>query len=718
MKTKVFLSAFALTCVSVSAQLQYPTTKKEPVTDTYFGIPYTDSYRWLENLKEIEVSDWFKMQAYLTDATLSKIKGRALLLDEWRTLDKLQPPSYNSFTKEGNYIFFKKSLPGEKVSKVYYKEGMDGAEQLLFDPLTFIAGKTLSVHDIMPSYDGKLLAIAYTEKGAEVSTIRFMEVATKQFLPDVITNATSLESWTFDNNSIMYMWIKSADNTDPTSRLNPKTKLHVLGTDPEKDADFFSNERYPDLHIEAKDYPYAFVNEDAPDYVIGKRVTVARELQYYYAPVSEIASPNIPWKVLSTPEDKLVRSFSMVGDEVYAITYKGAKNYKLVKANLKNLNWATATVIAPEKPNQTLERFTRCKDYLLLTYSDGISHQLYKYNITTKITTPVILPFKGMVSVSCMDTQNNNCTVGITSWNKPFTEFLMDAATDTFSPSPFNQPPSYPAAYTNLVVEEVTVKGHDGVMIPMTLVYQKGLQKNGKHICLMDSYGAYGVSMTPSFSVRKNSLAVRGVVLAYPHVRGGSEKGQDWYKAGFKKTKPNTWKDFISCAEYLIKNGYTNAKQLAGTGTSAGGILISRAITERPDLFAAAICNVGCANAMRGEFTSNGPANIPEFGTVTNEEECKALFEMDGMLHVKDGVKYPAVLGVAGWNDPRVVAWQPGKFVAAVQNASASTRPVLLKVNYDNGHFTEDKEVTFANFADQYSFVLWQCGHPDFKVVP
>jgi prolyl oligopeptidase len=201
-----------------------------------------------------------------------------------------------------------------------------------------------------------------------------------------------------------------------------------------------------------------------------------------------------------------------------------------------------------------------------------------------------------------------------------------------------------------------------------------------------------------------------------PHVRGGSEKGEEWYKAGYKTTKPNTWKDFNSCAEYLIEKGYTSANKLAGTGTSAGGILISRAITERPDLYAAAICNVGCANAMRLEFTPNGPANIPEFGTVKDSIECRALYEMDGVKHVMKNTKYPAVICIGGWNDPRVIAWQPGKFAGALQNATTSGKPVLMKVNYDNGHFTEDKSVTFANFADQLAFAMWQCGHPDFQI--
>ncbi len=256
--------------------------------------------------------------------------------------------------------------------------------------------------------------------------------------------------------------------------------------------------------------------------------------------------------------------------------------------------------------------------------------------------------------------------------------------------------------------------GHDGTLVPFSIIHHKGLKLDGASSAILEGYGAYGISYTPRFDVR-HSLALHDVVLAYCHPRGGSEKGEAWYKAGYKTTKPNTWKDFISCAEYLVKKGYTRPAKLAGTGTSAGGILISRAVTERPDLFGAAVCNVGCANAMRLEFSPNGPVNTPEFGTVKDPVEAAALFEMDGVQHVEKGVKYPAVLGVAGWNDPRVPAWQPGKFIAALQGASSSGKPVLMKVNYDNGHFTEEKIVTFKNFAGQFAFLLWQTGHPEFQ---
>ena len=185
---------------------------------------------------------------------------------------------------------------------------------------------------------------------------------------------------------------------------------------------------------------------------------------------------------------------------------------------------------------------------------------------------------------------------------------------DTFTKSIFNTAISYPG-FENLVTEEVEVPGHDGTMIPLSIIHRKDLKLDGSSSAILEGYGAYGISYTPGFNVR-HSIALHGVVLAYAHVRGGSEKGEAWYKAGYKTTKPNTWKDFISSAEYLIKKGYTSADKLAGTGTSAGGILISRAVTERPDLFAAIVCNVGVANALRVEFSPNGPVNTPEFGTV------------------------------------------------------------------------------------------------------
>jgi prolyl oligopeptidase len=379
---------------------------------------------------------------------------------------------------------------------------------------------------------------------------------------------------------------------------------------------------------------------------------------------------------------------------------------------VKHPDWAHAETVLPEAAD-SVQSITKSKHYLLVVYSNGVVGRLVKYDLATGKVEEVKLPGSGTIDCSCPDWRTDRCLVHLTSWTSPVTIYDLDAQKNTFTKSIFNTDVTYPG-FDELVSEEVEVRGHDGTMVPLSIVHKKGIPMDGSNCCILDGYGAYGISASPHFNIRY-SVAKRGVVLAFAHPRGGSEKGEAWYKAGYKTTKPNTWKDFISCAEYLVKKGYTSPEKLAGTGTSAGGILISRAITERPDLFRAAICNVGCANAMRMEFTPNGPVNTPEFGTVKDEAECNALYEMDGVAHVQKGVKYPALMGVGGWNDPRVTSWEPGKFVAAMQNATASGHPVLMKVNYDNGHFTEEKIVTFRNFAGQSAFLLWQTGHKDFQ---
>jgi prolyl oligopeptidase len=703
-----------LVVLSCQAQWNYPPTKTVAVADTYFGKTYMDPYRWLENLKDTDVEAWFKAQAELTDGLLAKIPGRDSLVQEWLMLDKLKPAVYSDILYENGRVFYKKTLGGENVGKLYSRQGWNGAEKLLFDPATYKAGVTTTINSLAPSWDGKYVAIGFTSGGAEWSEIKVLDVERRTFLPESIYPSYGVSGWTKDSKSFFYDAGKVTDIKSLDIELNRKTKIHKLGTDFATDKDILSDESNPELGISAKEMPSVNIEEYYPDYLIGSVSTVQNEMLLFYAPVAELKSKKIKWDVLCKPSDNLVRGFAFNGDQVYAVTHAGASKYKVVRTSVKHPDWKYAETVVPERAD-SIQYLAKCKHYLLIIYSDGVIRRLVKYDLATGKTAEVKLPASGTVDVSCPDWKTDRCLVYITSWVSPLTIYDFDAQKDSFAKSIFNTDVSYPG-FENLVSEEVEVPGHDGALIPLSIVHRKGIPLDGSNSCILNGYGAYGISATPYFSILR-SVAARGVVLGIAHPRGGSEKGEDWYKAGFKTTKPNTWKDFISCAEYLVKKGYTSPQKLAGTGTSAGGILISRAITERPDLFAAAVCNVGCANAMRMEFSPNGPVNTPEFGTVKDPVECQALFEMDGVQHVQPGVKYPAVMGVGGWNDPRVAAWEPGKFVAALQAATASEKPVLMKVNYDNGHFTEEKIVTFKNFAGQFAFLLWQTGQQDFQPV-
>jgi prolyl oligopeptidase len=714
MKKFLFLVLSLLFVVSGHAQWNYPPTKTVDASDTYFGITYYDPYRWLENLKDPEVESWFKAQARLTDDQLVKIPGRDALVQEWLALDKLRPQVYSDITYEHGRIFYKKTLGGENVGKLYYRDGWAGREKLLFDPGPYNAGVT-TINSFSPSWNGKYVVLALTSGGAEWSEVRILNVERGTLLPESLYPSSGANGWMKDNQTFFYDAGNVTDTKSLGIELNRETKLHKIGTDFAADRDIFSDEKDPDLGIAPKEWASAYIDESYPDYIIGSVSTVQSEMRLYYAPVSDLKKDKINWNMLCKTSDNLVRGLVFYGDYVYAITHTDAPKYKLVRTSVKHPDWAHAETVIPEGAD-SLHSITKSRHYLLVVYTDGVVCRLVKYEWATGKVSEVKLPASGTVDVSCPDWKSDRCLVDITSWISPRTTYDYDAKTDGFAKSTFNTAIVYPG-FENLVSEEVEAPGMDGTPIPLSIIYQKGIPMDGSNSCILTGYGAYGYSMDPYFSILR-SVANRGVVMAIAHVRGGGEKGEAWYRAGYKTTKPNTWKDFISCAEYLVKHGYTSPQKLGGTSTSAGGILITRAITERPDLFAAAVCNVGCANAMRMEFSPNGPVNTPEFGTVKDPVECKALYEMDGVQHVQKGVNYPAVLGVCGWNDPRVAPWEPGKFVAAVQAATTSGKPVLLKVNYDNGHFTEDKMVTFKNVAGQDAFILWQTGHKDFQPVP
>ncbi len=267
---------------------------------------------------------------------------------------------------------------------------------------------------------------------------------------------------------------------------------------------------------------------------------------------------------------------------------------------------------------------------------------------------------------------------------------------------------------------EVQAKSEDGTMVPLSIVYKKDIALDGSHPTYLEGYGSYGIVINPSFSTTRLAWLERGGVFAVCHVRGGGWYGEDWHRAGMISTKHHTWEDFVACGQYLIDHKYTSPEHLAGEGTSAGGITIGRAITARPDLFAAALDVVGASNALRMEFSPNGPPNVPEFGTVKDETGFKALQEMDAYQHVVKGTKYPAVMLITGYNDPRVSSWELAKMTAALQAATASGRPILLRVDYDAGHgfLAASRTQSEQLLTDEYSFLLWQTGDPAFASVP
>ena len=721
MKTAFFLLC-GLTSLAATAQTLSapgpPATPRRPVTDTYFGQPVVDNYRWLEDPKSPETSAWLKAQGEHTAQVLAALPGRDRLIRTFEDYDKLLPVRYGDIQRRGRRYFYRRTLPGEAVGKLCLREGKTGAEQLLFDPATFQAHKAYALTAFTPSPDGRLVVIGLQEGGAELSTLRVLTVATKTVGAESIPAVFGGEArWLPDGTGFLYVPQNSADPQDPQGNLDTQARLHRLGTAPAADPVLCSRAKYPALGIRPDQYPVVTLSDDDTQ-LYADLSSVDRRLNLWLANPAELAKPVIAWRRLAAPTDSIY-AVAKLGDQLYLHSVKGAATGRILVTSAARPNPATAAVLLPAGP-QNIVRMQATKDFLFVTLSDGLHQHIRQYDPRTRFWLTVPLPPGGTVGLEPYDPARSNEVLAYTmGWTNPGTAYDYDPGTvpTKFAVSAFDVQPAYPGV-ADLVVEEVEVPSHDGVRVPLSLIYKKGLKKDGSNVCFMTGYGAYGVSATPYFSRRNLALLNQGIILAETHPRGGSEKGQAWYKAGYQRTKPNTWKDFIACGEYLVKNQYTSPAHLIGEGTSAGGILIGRALTERPDLFAAAISNVSCSNALRMENSPNGPVNAPEFGTVKDSSQCRALYEMDAFQHVVPGTKYPAVLCVGGINDPRVIVWQPAKFAAALQSASTSGRPVLLQVNYDNGHFTEDKTVAFRNFANMYAFALWQAGHPAFQPGP
>ncbi|MEP6703716.1 MAG: prolyl oligopeptidase family serine peptidase, partial [Acidobacteriota bacterium] len=273
--------------------------------------------------------------------------------------------------------------------------------------------------------------------------------------------------------------------------------------------------------------------------------------------------------------------------------------------------------------------------------------------------------------------------------------------------------PAIPIDMNNVEVVNANAKSYDGTMIPLVIIYKKGLKRDSANPVLMDGYGAYGTINTfARFLTTALPWLNRGGIYVLTGVRGGGEYGEEWHLAGKQKTKPNTWKDFIACAEYLIGEKYTSPEHLGIQGGSAGGILISNTIATRPELFGAAIDNVGVNDTLRAETTANGAPNFPEFGSAKTAEGFNNLLAMDGYLKIKNGVNYPAVLVTTGINDPRVEPWMSAKMAARLQGATKSGKPVIFRVDYDAGHGSigSTKEQRNKELADEYAFLFEQLG--------
>ncbi len=695
------------------------------MTDDYFGRKVTDPYRYMENLKDPEVQAWIREQNDHTRAVLDRIPSRQQLLARIRELDQ-SAPLMRARRLPGDLYVILKQLPGEDVAKLYLRHGFEGEDKVLVDPekITLAPanqgkGKSEIRHYAL-SDDGKYLAVGVIPGGSEMNgEIHVVETATGRETGDPITRGVGVEQWfpywLPDNRSFVYGRLQQLPPDAPATEVRQKFRsyLHVLGTDAEKDSPVFGYGVMPSIDVD----PSLIASvRTAPRsrYALGVlNGSVTPNSAFYIAPADSIGKAGTPWRKVADFSDGVTRIVAH-DDDLYLLTYKEAPRYKVIRIDARKPDLSAAEAIVPSG-EAVVTYMSGAQDALYVELLDGGIDRVLRvpYGPRPKVE-QVTLPFEG-TAFAVTDPRIPGALLYLTSWTKALRILAYDPQTNTVSDTKLQPSGAYDNP-SNVESVEVKAPSHDGTLVPLSITYPKGMKLDGSHPTLLNGYGAYGNSIPPYFDPTTLAWFERGGILATCHVRGGGEHGEEWHLAGKGPTKPNTWGDFIACAEYLISKGYTSSARLAGEGGSAGGILIGRAITDRPDLFRAAIIDVGALDTLRFENTANGETNIPEFGSTKTEEGFKALYAMSSFHHVKDQTAYPAVLLTTGINDPRIEPWEPAKMAARLQAATSSGRPVLLRVDYGGGHGGgSGAEGSRERLADSWSFLLWQFGVMEFQ---
>lgn len=714
----VLLSSAALAAQAPMSEspVKPPATPKRDVTDDFFGTKLVDQYRWLEDLKSPEVSAWMKAQNDYTRAVLDRIPGRDKLRARIAQLDDtgVRVSGFQSF---GGHWFYFKISPGEDNRKLYVRDGANAPERLLLNPETLTAnGVHYSIDYYQPSLDGKLVAIGISPGGSENSVLHVLDAATGKDLGERIDRAQfGAISWLPDNRSFFYNRLNKVAPGEPRTSyyLNSRDYLHHLGDDPDKDIPILGNGLNPAVSIVDTDFP--IVNSPlGSKYVFALLAHgVQNESTVYVAKLADVHDASVPWRKLVDVADE-VTNFDIHGDHLYLVSHHDASRFKVLRLDLANGDIQHAEVaIAPS--DAVVTAVSVAADALYVQKLDGGIGRLWRLPFAGGAATEIRLPFDGAILELFASAAEPGAYLRCASWTKSSLYLHYDPRTNAVTDTKII-PPS-PVDFSAIVSEEVKAKAADGTLVPLSIVHRRDLKLDGSHPTLMHGYGSYGITLDPNFDATALAWLERGGVIATAHVRGGGEYGEDWHNGGRKATKENTISDFIACAQYLIDHKFTSPQHLAGEGTSAGGITIGGAITERPDLFGAALDNVGMSDDLRAELQVNGPANIPEFGTVKNEEDFHSLLKISGYHRIKDGTPYPAVLLTTGINDPRVDPWQMDKMTARLQAATSSGKPVLLRVDYDAGHggIGATRSQHTALLTDQFSFLLWQLGDPEFQ---
>jgi prolyl oligopeptidase len=696
---KRFLIALSLlTPYWLQAQIKYPVTKKESVVDDYNGVKVQDPYRWLEDDNSEDTKAWVQQQNKVTFDYLSKIpyreKIRKRLEEIWNY------PKYGAPFRKGDSYYFTKN-DGLQNQAVWYKQKvLAGKAEVFIDPNKFSDDGTVSLGGINFSGNGKYAAYTLQKSGSDWEEGYVVDVATKKVLGEKLQwlKFTGF-SWKGDE-GFYYGRFPAPKDEDALKgkNINQQVFYHKIGTPQSEDRLVYEDTEHPQR------FAAVGLTEDERFLILNtSEGTSGGEIWFW-----DMRDPSQTKFILLIPgfatEPNIVDD---VGDKLLVHTNEGAPNYKIVLVDPRNPakeNWRT---IVPEQ-KEVLENVGTGGGYLFLSYLKDASTKTYQYTYDGKLVREIKLPEIGTAAGFGTEKKYSEFFYTFTSYNYPPTIFKYNINTGQSTLFRKTQVKFKPEDYE---VKQVFMASKDGTKVPIFLTYKKGLVLNGGNPTLMYGYGGFNIPTTPNFNPSVVFFLEQGGVYATVCMRGGSEYGEEWHKAGMVDKKQNVFDDFIGAAEWLINNKYTNSGKLAIQGGSNGGLLIGACMTQRPELFKVAIPQVGVMDMLRYHKFTIGYAWAVEYGSSDNPDQFKYLYKYSPLHNLRPGVRYPATLVTTADHDDRVVPAHSFKFAATLQADNVGDNPTLIRIETKAGHgggMPTSKRIELA--TDIWSFVMYNLG--------
>jgi prolyl oligopeptidase len=705
MKTKYLIKLFffliMMSACNTTHKLTYPDTPKDKIVETYFGVKVAEPYRWLENDTSAATETWVKAQNKLTSSYLDKIPFRQSLKSHLTSL--MNYPKYLApYKHKGKYYFYKNDgLQNQSV--LYVQNSLNDHPRVLLDPNRLSADGTVAVSQTGFSNDGKYMAYSISRSGSDWNEIYVMDLATGQLLPDIV-KWVKFSGIEWKGEGFYYSAYDAPVAGKELSNKNEYQKIfyHKLGENQSQDQLVFQNKEFPLRNCSAgvsEDEKYLFIVETES--------TSGNSL--YFRDLTKVDAP------LVTLEGGFSNDYNIVGvynGKFYLLTNWKAPKQQLFEIDPQHPAREEWKVIIPETEH-VLTSVYILGGKLIAQYMKDASSHAYAYDLNGTRLYEVKLPGVGTITAFSGNTDDNEAFYTYTSFTVPPTIYLFDAEKNESKVFIRTETKFIQSDY---VTEQLFYKSKDGTTIPMFITYKKGLTRNGKNPVMLYGYGGFNVSLNPGFNIARLPFLEQGGIYAVANLRGGGEYGEEWHKSGTKMQKQNVFDDFISAAEYLISEKYTSPAKLAIDGGSNGGLLIGACLTQRPDLFAVAIPEVGVLDMLRYHKFTIGWAWATDYGTSADSKEMFDYLKSYSPLHnVKKGVKYPATMIMTGDHDDRVVPAHSFKFAATLQSEASLKSPVLIRIDTNAGHGAGKPTGKIIDaYTDLWSFVMY---HLDMKPV-